>query len=856
MRGGGWVVLLCGFLTAPCVAGAPGAEGAAAARSALPGLEQMVASPRDLWGEAAMREPNGASYEFFEKLLPPPRYVNADFRYYPIVLSGPGASVKARLVSNGSGVNLRGGARSWNDVGTPLVFRVGPDEFCFGAVPDRLSHPTLAEGYLPIVEIRYQHASPVQAEGSIPLRQTQVDRVPEVYCLEAFASTDPALADNAMVFVRFSLVQGARGVVAVQADAKSPVTFARGKMTDEQGRVLACFDGRWHWERQRAVAALVPGVQATLAIATKPLEGAASLELAPDAYERHRKACAATWQQILDSGMSLDCPEPRVNDAWRNLIVQDFSLLHGDRIHYSAGNQYDKLYEAEGSDAALAMMLWGYEDEMRRMIVPLLDFTRKGLEFHQAGLKINYVCRLYWQTRDAGLVESLRPRWEKELRRILEGRTRPHGLLPKEQYCGDVRTPVHSLRANAKAWRAVRDLGAVLADLGRGEEAERLARAAAEYHRDILAALKQSVRRDTVPPFVPIAHAPHHGHADRSVQGAHDPPDPAGQTHQIDLGPAARRTDHDLRALSVPQAEGLQDLDRHADLHHGVARHADADRVADPLGQQGPQGHGRRGPGVFRQAGVGQSKVDGIVEGLGDRAVGLDRADRVAALDTEDQPVKAAPLEEPDVPPHRTDHQGDPPGLGHVVPEVADARLVDPDPDGRAVGPGRVDDPEDRGAVPDVARIEADLGCPCLDGLDGPLRAEVDVRHHGDADPPDNAGQGCGVGRPGHGHAHDLAAGSREPPDLPNACVHVRGRDLGHGLDHDGGPAPDADRAHLDRASLAPWDHAAIVAAAPWLGNLGERAARTVVLDKQAVRPYVPSFSGPTRSFTLCRTRS
>ena len=35
MRGGGWVVLLCGFLTAPCVAGAPGAEGAAAARSAL-----------------------------------------------------------------------------------------------------------------------------------------------------------------------------------------------------------------------------------------------------------------------------------------------------------------------------------------------------------------------------------------------------------------------------------------------------------------------------------------------------------------------------------------------------------------------------------------------------------------------------------------------------------------------------------------------------------------------------------------------------------------------------------------------------------------------------------------------------
>src|SRR5262245_60389010 len=88
---------------------------------AIPPLAEVVAAKRDVWGELAMRQPNGASYEFFEPLLPPPRYVNADFRYYPLVLSAPGAAVKARLVSNGSGVNLRGGARSWKDVGTPVV---------------------------------------------------------------------------------------------------------------------------------------------------------------------------------------------------------------------------------------------------------------------------------------------------------------------------------------------------------------------------------------------------------------------------------------------------------------------------------------------------------------------------------------------------------------------------------------------------------------------------------------------------------------------------------------------------------------------------------------------------------------
>src|SRR4051794_13333396 len=90
-------------------------------------FEEAMAAKRDVWGEAAMARPNGASYDFFKDLLPPPRYVNADFHYYPIVLSGPNATNKARLISNGSGINLRGGSRSWNDVGTAVTFRVGPD---------------------------------------------------------------------------------------------------------------------------------------------------------------------------------------------------------------------------------------------------------------------------------------------------------------------------------------------------------------------------------------------------------------------------------------------------------------------------------------------------------------------------------------------------------------------------------------------------------------------------------------------------------------------------------------------------------------------------------------------------------
>src|SRR3954468_12373142 len=102
----------------------------------LPTFDQAMAAKQDVWGLAAMAQTNGASYEFFEKLLPPLRYVNAAFHYYPIPLSGPNAPIKARLISNGSGINLPAGARSWNELGTAVTFRVGPDEFLFGSLPD------------------------------------------------------------------------------------------------------------------------------------------------------------------------------------------------------------------------------------------------------------------------------------------------------------------------------------------------------------------------------------------------------------------------------------------------------------------------------------------------------------------------------------------------------------------------------------------------------------------------------------------------------------------------------------------------------------------------------------------------
>lgn len=464
-----------------------------------------MAARTNLWGELAMRQPNGPSYEFFAPILPPLRYVNADFRYYPIVLGAPGANVKARLISNGSGLNLRGGAHAWHDNGIPVRFRVGPDQFLFGGLRDRVTQPTLAEGWLPIVEIRYLHPSPMQPNGKVPLDQPTPRVPPEIYRLEAFAATTPRLAGNGVVFVKFDLAQGANGYVAVEVAAGRPLTLAEGRLSDDQGHILALFDSNWKWEGERAVVRLTPGAVAVAAFPTQPFDASPPLVLNPVTYASHRQACVETWRRLLARGMSVQTPEPYVNNAWRQLICQNFELVSGDSIHYSAGNQYDKLYESEGSDAALALLDWGYDTDFRRLMVPLFDFTHQDLECHQAGFKLNNLCRYYWQTRDPAVVAELQPRWEKEAALLADTRTNEYGLCPKGQYCADISTLVYSLTVNAKGWRALRDLSVVLARNGLNTEASRYAANAARFKQAVLTAIDKSLSRQTTPPFIPVA---------------------------------------------------------------------------------------------------------------------------------------------------------------------------------------------------------------------------------------------------------------------------------------------------------------------------------------------------------------
>jgi hypothetical protein len=457
-------------------------------------VQQINDAKLDILAEAAMKQPGGASYDFFAAQLPPLRYVDADFHHYPITLSSPGALVKARFVSNGSAVNARARQFNWQgEAGVPFEFFVGDRRELFGSDLKRLTGPKYADGYLPIVQLAYESGQ-------------------ATYAQETFVSVDPQFDHNAAVFESFELRKGDSGNLEVKFDNDAYRLFKfdqkTGQLRYPDGKLLGLFNGEWKFYPGRGALScdLKSGRSVRFVVFTEPVEpGAVSIAADAQSFQKQRDMAVEKWNSLLQTGMTVSVAEPVVNNAWRAAIIGDYALLHGDEIRYSQGNQYAKLYIGEGGDAVRSIALWGHSADARRMMLPQFHYTRKNLEFHQAALKLQMLAHYYRLTRDDEFIRENRPLWEKELNVILNGRKTENGMLPREKYCGDIDTMVFSLNSNSNCWRALRDMSVLLSDIGEKERAQALSETAGEYRRIILDNLEKAIRRDVTPPFVPVA---------------------------------------------------------------------------------------------------------------------------------------------------------------------------------------------------------------------------------------------------------------------------------------------------------------------------------------------------------------
>ncbi|MGI8908504.1 MAG: hypothetical protein ACR2IE_18670 [Candidatus Sumerlaeaceae bacterium] len=459
----------------------------------VPELQTACDSLTDYFGEQAIQRPEGPTYDFFAKLAPPQRYVTAAYKDYPIVLGAPGALRKARIVSNGSAVNPRNESKMWHDNGLPVTFFIGDDTATtFGLDKATTPHPRLAEGYLPIAQLECSHNGTTYTE-------------------EVFVPVREPYIKYAGMMLRFGTSAGSGIIRAELTSPKTPdgttgTKVGKNYVCDAAGRGLIWFSDGWKWDAERSslVAQISSSSPAFLTILTDPLF------LTPEpanaeAYAAERARCVDAWKAILARGTQVEVPEPIVNDAWRASLLGNYVLLKGDDMNYSANNNYEKLYAAEGGDAVRSLMLFGQLEDGKRTTPPVMDYWRNELTNHQAAFALQLFAHTFWLTHDCDYVEQQRPRWNREVQEILNSRDKSTGLLPKERYAGDIPTFVHSLNVNANCWRGIRDMAAVLAECGKTAEADGLAVEAASFRKAILEAVEKSVYRDFKPPFVPMA---------------------------------------------------------------------------------------------------------------------------------------------------------------------------------------------------------------------------------------------------------------------------------------------------------------------------------------------------------------
>ncbi|MBP7936159.1 MAG: hypothetical protein KA354_16070 [Phycisphaerae bacterium] len=238
--------------------------------------------------------------------------------------------------------------------------------------------------------------------------------------------------------------------------------------------------------------------------------GAARVEAAE--FSSRQNEVAAYWDKVVNAGMRVTTPEPRVNNAWRAWLAYNF--INVDKIgdvyqpHDGAGF-YEAIFGYSEVLYAHALDLWGFHDEARRYLESMFAFLKPdglfainyGLPDH--GGLLFALAEHYRLTADKEWLHSVAPRmlkmcdWTIARRRNItnQGADRQsvtYGLIKFRPYC-DYNVETYNYYANAYCCVGLEHAAAVLADADLADDAIRIADAAAAYRKDILASMDRAI---------------------------------------------------------------------------------------------------------------------------------------------------------------------------------------------------------------------------------------------------------------------------------------------------------------------------------------------------------------------------
>jgi hypothetical protein len=387
-------------------------------------IRDVVASPRDVWGEQVLRSADGPTYESTQNRLAPILFATRE-RHRPLSPSGvyavPLAYPQGEGVPLAVALHAADGSEiiSRHATGPSLEVEVGAAAGeRYGSCVGRLVPATLADGWLPIVETAY-----VDATGVRYTQESFAGRIGGARSIVSFIKLDvDASASTAEAQVLFKTSAPDRLVL----DAQQPITVAPGTTST----IYAA------WVHQPPLL--------------HPIHANAYT------YSRARAAVATYWKQRLATGMQIDVPDPHVLDAERAILIQN--LVQGWR--YSVGNLYEELSFAEALDTSEVMGEYGYPADTQSILNVAIDRLPTRYTAWRVGEGLLAEAAYYHLYRDRALVH----RDAVPLRGALAWlghRQQKSGQLLPEPLSSDLGGAVNGLPAQVVAWAGLRAMAPV-----------------------------------------------------------------------------------------------------------------------------------------------------------------------------------------------------------------------------------------------------------------------------------------------------------------------------------------------------------------------------------------------------------
>jgi hypothetical protein len=480
-----WLCLAALALVAvlACAAAAVADEGRARAQCLpipsgpgyMSGLLQALPLRRDAWGDQLLAAPGGPTYDAVrEKLHPlflvgrpaglrPKRLTDSGVYYLAFgIPAGPDGVARAQLhVADGSQVvsQIADGKRLTVSVGTQGKER-------YGSCLSRLATPGLAEGYQPVLETSYTDAKGVHYQ-----QESFAARIPQTKALVSFIrlSVDPTAAPGHVVRVRFTPSVGLRRVGhQLRHGRRTWAVFERGGRFD--GRSLVFTVRR---PGQVYVAWLNRGAQVH------------PFRLDRAAYEQARASVEAYWNARLAAGAQIVVPEQRVEDAERNLLIQNLMLSW----RYSLGNPYQR-FSWELPDVAEVMGAYGYRAVERSIMQASLK-AATVFPNRAAGERMVGSADYFRRYGDTAYIDRVTPRFRRDLESFVSqlDADGTRSLLRRERYGADIFGPIYGLHAQTLALQGLRAMADVWGRTGRPNLALQASQAAARLTAGLQAAV-------------------------------------------------------------------------------------------------------------------------------------------------------------------------------------------------------------------------------------------------------------------------------------------------------------------------------------------------------------------------------